>query len=355
MEELNDFTEEREESTVDIKAEIFKYLRYWKWLVLGLIIGGGLAYLYNRYTIPKYQSEATMKIVDEEKEGAISALSSERGGLFSMDGNSMENQIETLKSKSLVESVVAELNHNISYYVEGNVITVETYESKPLKVEFISPDSLVQQTSANLFITPTSDTEFKLGDGEKELEATYHIGEVIKYQGLEFSILPGSGNDSGSFSKTNTINVKLAPLTQVANSYISKLEISKKGKASNILILGLIQESSKKSEDFLNKLIERFNEEEVKNKQEVAENTTQFIQERLEIITTELDSVEGNIADFKRENLFMDVGSGASIVQGRATSAEENIFSLETQLRLIASVEELLLNREEFQLLRYWY
>jgi hypothetical protein len=48
MEELNDFTEEKEESNFDLKAEIYKYLAYWKWILLGFLIGGLLAYMKNR-------------------------------------------------------------------------------------------------------------------------------------------------------------------------------------------------------------------------------------------------------------------------------------------------------------------
>ena len=57
MEELNDFNEEREESTFDFKAEIYKYLAYWRWILFGVLVGGLLAYLYNRYTIPKYNTK----------------------------------------------------------------------------------------------------------------------------------------------------------------------------------------------------------------------------------------------------------------------------------------------------------
>lgn len=351
MEELNDFTEEREESTFDLKAEIFKYLTYWKWLVFGLLIGGLLAYLYNRYTIPKYRSEATMMIVDEQENSAMSAMQSGGGNIFSFEDDGMENQIETLRSKRLIESVVEELNHNISYYIEGNVITVEAYQSSPVLIEFTSPDSLVNKSSLNLLVTPESETSFRLEQEANNYSRTHEIGEVINQDGLEFTILPRSGEVEGSFAETNTVNIRLLPVSAVASSYITGLEITKKGQASDILSLSFVQESSRKTEDFLDKLMERFNEEGIKDKQEVAENTTAFIQERLEIITEELDSVEGGMADFKRSNRIMDVSSGASEFRSRYSAAEQEIFELETQLTLIESVEELLTQRGQYELL----
>lgn len=350
MEELNDFTEEKEESSFDLKAELFKYLIHWKWILLGFLIGGLLAYVYNRYTIPKFNTAATMLIVkDDEK--AMSALPSGGGAIFSLDENGLQNHIEKLKSKQLVESVVDELDHNINYYIEGNVIRVEAYKSSPILIEFITEDSIVNNISANLYVTPISDTSFKLEEEGRENSETHKIGEVIERNGVKFTILPRSGGEEGTFRKTKTVNIRIIPVKEVAGNYISKSQVSQKGKAKDILQLNIVQESSQKSEDFLNKLMDRFNEEGIKDKQEVAQNTTEFIQKRLEMITTELDSVEGGIAEFKRQNQIMDVGSGAAQFQQKFSQTEQEIFGLETQLQLLQSVEELLKSQGEYELL----
>ncbi|MDR9457409.1 MAG: polysaccharide biosynthesis tyrosine autokinase [Salegentibacter sp.] len=351
MEELNDFTEEQEESNFDLKAEIFKYLTHWKWIVLGLLLGVLAAYLYNRYTIPKYRSEATLVIVNDEENTALSAMPTGGGSILSFNEDGLDNQIEKLKSKSLIESVVDELDHNISYFIEGNVIKVETYKSSPVLIEFITPDSIINKQSANLFISPFSDTEFRLDEESKSYSETHKIGEVINFDGAKFTILPRSGNEEGEFRNTKTVNILIQPVPDVARDYLARLQITKKGQAKDMLSLSMIHPTSEKTEDFLNKLMERFNEEGVKNKQEVAENTTKFIQDRLEMITTELDSVEGGIADFKRDNRLMDVASTAGMYQSQYTAAEQEIFNLETQLALIESVEELLRNQGNYELL----
>lgn len=351
MEELNDFTEEKEESTFDLKAEIFKYIAYWKWILLGFLIGGLIAYLYNRYTIPKYSTEATMMIVDDQEKNAMNATPSGGGAIFSLEDDGIQNHIEKLKSKQLVESVVDELNHNVSYFIEGNVITVEAYKSSPVLIEFITPDSIIHSISKNLIVTPTSDTSFKLEEEASGYSKDHSIGEVIKLDNIQFTILPKSGGEEGTFRKTSPVNIRIQSLRAVAAEYISKLQISQKGQAKDILALSLVHASSGKSEDFLNKLMERFNEEGIEDKQEVAENTTQFIQDRLEMITTELDSVEGGIAEFKRENRLMDISSGASEFQSKFSAAEQEIFGLETELSLLESIEEVLRNQGNYELL----
>ncbi len=351
MEELNDFTEETQESTFDLKAEIYKYLAYWRWILFGILMGGLLAYLYNRYTIPKYNTIATMMIVDDQEKNAMNATPSGGGAIFSLEDDGIQNHIEKLKSKQLVESVVAELNHNVSYFIEGNVITVEAYKSSPVLIEFITHDTIINSLSKDLTVTPTSDTSFKLEDESIGYSKNHKIGEVIKLEDIQFTILPKSGEEHGSFGRTSSVNIKIEPIRDVAAGYISKLVIAQKGQAKDILSLSLVQNTPEKSEDFLSKLMERFNEEGVKDKQEVAENTTKFIQDRLEMITTELDSVEVNIADFKRDNQIMDIGSGASQFQSKFSAAEQEVFNIETQLELLSSVEELLRNQGNYEML----
>lgn len=351
MEELQDFTEEKSESNFDLKAEIYKYLTHWKWIILGLLIGGVIAYLFNRYTIPKYRTLATMIMVEDQENNAMSAMPSGGGAIFALQDDGLQSQIEKLKSKKLVSSVIKELDLNKSYYIEGNVITVEAYKSSPLILEFLSPDSIVNISNLNIFITPKSDTEFNLKNSNFEYNQDHKIGEVINLDGIEFIVLPRSRNVEGAFKNSNTVNFILEPLAETARSYVQNLVITPKGQAKDILEFSMVNETSSKSEDFLNKLMQRFNEEGVENKQEVAENTTAFIQDRLARITSELDSVEYDIAEFKRDNRLMNVESGASAFQSKFSAAEQEIFNLEMELELLKSIEELLKEKGQYDFL----
>ncbi|WP_299153991.1 exopolysaccharide transport family protein [uncultured Christiangramia sp.] len=351
MEELNDFTEENNSSNFDLKAELYKYLVYWKWILLGLILGGLIAFLYNRYTIPQYQTTSTLIMVDDQEANAMSALPTGGGTILSLDEDGLQSQIEKLKSKQLVSSVVKELDLNIAYYIEGNVITVEAYKASPIVVEFISADSIVDNTYLNFNVIPISDTDFTLESEDENYNDTHKIGEIISLGNLEFIILPKSGEEEGSFKRSSTVYIKITPVNVVTNNLIADLFVAPKGKAKDILILSTVNESSAKSEDFLNKLMLRFNEEGVEDKQEVAANTTSFIQERLEMITSELDSVEVGIAEFKRENQIMSVQAGAAQFQSKFSAAEQQIFDFETQIELLRSVENLLRKRGQYEFL----
>ncbi|HER41277.1 MAG TPA: tyrosine protein kinase, partial [Salinimicrobium catena] len=346
MEELQDFSEKKE-SSFDLKAELYKYLKYWYWLVIGCLLGLAVAYLYNRYTIPEYATEASMMILSKEDNNVVGALPSGGASVLSLQQNTLDNQIETLKSKRLVEKVVDELDLNVSYFMEGKVIAVEVYKNPPVVIEFLSPEEVVHEATLDIFISPKTKDTYTLTEEDSEYSKVHKYGEPVKLQGVEFTISP-SGNEA-DFS--NTVNIKVQPLRNVANDYVYRMSIYPKGEAKDILSLYVVGAVPEKSRDFLNTLMLYFNQDGVADKRQVAENTAAFIQERLEIISGELDSVEGGIADFKKENRIMDVASSAGEYMSKSSQAEQRIFELETQLMILDALKDALTSAKPYRLL----
>ena len=346
MEELQEFSE-KEETNFDLKAEIYKYLTHWKWLVLGCLIGLVVAYLYNRYTIPEYETEATMMILNNEEKNVANALPSGGQSLLAISGNSIENQIVSLKSRSLVETVIDELNLNIFYFVEGNVISIEAYDNSPIKIDFLSEENLINTAELSFSVIPKNEQSYTLSIESLSYSKTHDFGESVQIKGVGFQI-----NKRKSYKfNSNTVNVVVEPLTKVAKDYLERTEIKPMGKANDILSLAITGEVPAKSQDFLNSLMFQFNAEGVSDKRQVAENTAEFIQDRLALITEELDSVEGGIADFKRENRIMSVEGSAGQFLAKSSAAEQQIFNLETQLMVIDGIKETLSSAQPYQLL----
>lgn len=346
MEELQDYTE-KDESTFDLKAEIYKYLAHWKWLVFGCLFGLLVAYLYNRYTIPEYSTEASMMILREEESNVAGALPSGGAAFLSLGENSLENYIVTLSSKRMVGDVVDQLDLNISYFKEGKVIDVEAYPKAPVGIQFLSPQEKVNASAMKIVVSPRSTTSFVLKQEEQKFSETFNYGEPISFDGLEFIIV----KNEEEIDEDLDVKIVLTPLWDVVNSFIWRMTIRPKGQAKDILSLSIVGEVPEKSQDFLNALMKNFNIEGVEDKRQVAENTTRFIQNRLALISAELDSVEGGIAEFKRENEIMNVTSSAERFLAKSSSAEQEIFDLETQALLLDTVKDALRESKPYTLL----
>lgn len=345
MEELQEFSE-KEESNFDLKAETYKYLVHWKWLVFGCLLGLTIAFLYNRYTLPEYWTEASMMILKDEDKNVVGALPSGGGSILAFGENNLDNQIVALKSKSLVKSVVDQLDLNIFYFIEGTVIEVEAYNNSPVKIQFLSPAEVVEEIELSMSVTPKSATTYLLNIPLSGYSAIHKYDEPVEVEDLEFVISP---TERGT--NKNSVNIVVLPLRNVANDFISRMEIKPMGKAKDILSLSIAGEVPQKSQDFLNTLMIQFNAEGVSDKRQVAESTANFIQDRLALISEELDSVEGGMAEFKRENRIMDVTTSAGQYQAKSTQAEQRIFNLETELLILDGIEETLTSAKPYQLL----
>ena len=91
------------------------------WLVYPLLILIALSsgYLYLRYTKPVYASNAVIQRSSQDEGKRILDIESfENEGLLSED-------VELLKSTFLLEKALRNLNLNISYFSEGDILTEE--------------------------------------------------------------------------------------------------------------------------------------------------------------------------------------------------------------------------------------
>lgn len=116
----NNLTPENpEEKPFNLYELIFKYLAYWPWFVVSVIVCVVLAFVYIRYQGPVYNVTASVLIKEQDSRnrsmgaasGAMEALQSMGG--FSMSNN-FDNEIEIMKSRTLIKKVVTHLGLYIS-------------------------------------------------------------------------------------------------------------------------------------------------------------------------------------------------------------------------------------------------
>ena len=60
-------TSDFEEESIDITAELLKYIRFWPWFVLTAIFSLSSAFLILRYSDTIYNTQAKIKIIDDQE------------------------------------------------------------------------------------------------------------------------------------------------------------------------------------------------------------------------------------------------------------------------------------------------
>ena len=180
----NYISEDDQNEDFNLRDTLEKYLIHWQWFVLGSLLCMGIAYVYLRYSTPQFQARTTILVKDEKKGGMLSELSafSDMGLGKGMTSN-LDNEIEILKSRTLVESTVKSFKMNVSLIGNGNVKSSEMYKDSPILVDFISTKPDFYLKSLNLeFIALGPDT-FSL---ENKLENEDEPSIVIKQKEFRY-------------------------------------------------------------------------------------------------------------------------------------------------------------------------
>lgn len=343
----NDHFDEDFENDFQFKEFLNKYTIHWQWFALGVSVCLLLAFLYLRYTIPQYQASTTILVKDEKKGGMLSELSafSDLGIGGGMKSN-LDNEIEILKSRKLVESTVKKLNLNTVLIVKGSVVDREIYQDAPIEVYFADKTNQFYENRIDLKFTELTATTFELenksGSGTTNLllsnTTTFRYGAQIptRYGRLVITKTKFSNNGAKDYHKS--LDITISPLENVVELFQGRLKVEPVSKTSSVVAISITDPVVKKSEDFLNNLIQIYNEDAAADKNFISENTSKFIAERLTLITQELDGVEQDVESFKKSNKVTDIESEAKLFIEGSSEYDKKGVETEIQLNVVSSM-----------------
>ncbi|WP_163400505.1 GumC family protein [Flavobacterium fluviatile] len=334
---------------VNLREQLDKYLVHWKWFVLSVFLCLILAFLYLRYTTPSYEASTSILVKDEKKGGMLSELSAFSDlGLGGGSVNNVDNEIEILKSRTLVESTVKKLNLNLSLLVEGNVVDRDIYGDAPVNIYFINKTELFEKANAVLKLDLVSNDTFSL---ENVLESNDAVKNIILSPKKQFkfgekipTILGTLIVGRTEFYKQNTpgrdkvIRITISPVENVTASYRGRLKVEPISKTSSVVNVSITDPVQKKAEDFLDTMIQIYNENAAEDKNFISENTSKFISERLALITQELDGVEQDVETFKKSNQLTDIESEAKLFIEGSNEYDKKGVETEIQLNVVSSL-----------------
>ncbi|WP_178983490.1 GumC family protein [Winogradskyella helgolandensis] len=318
-----------------IKREIRKYLRYWYWFALGILLAIIGAFIYLRYTPKVYSASAKIKILNKTKglELPSSAF------IFNRSNINLENEIEILKSYRIIENVVDRLDLTMRFFEEGSVLTTEINHLPFYILKTISNDSInngesyrIEVKSRAFEVTP-SGTQKTLVFPNFDTTKTEH--------NLPFELSWNSSTAPKIFIGKTYI-VKFAPIASVTRGLKGGVSINMLGKGSDLLQLNYTSQSKAKNERVLNTLIDVFNEDGISDRQDISRRTIDFIDERFNLIERELDSIELGIKDYKEKNNLITLESDAELGISQRTLSEGELFETENQLILLSLLKETL-------------
>jgi tyrosine-protein kinase Etk/Wzc len=335
----------------NIREEVDKYLFHWKWFLLSLLFAIAIGYVYLRYATPIYSASATI-LVKDDKKGALSEFSglSELGGLGNVKSN-LENEIEILKSRTLIEKTVKELRLNYIYIIEGRVKSPDIYNSSPVIVDFKSKESEENETLQKIRIVSKSNNQYELLKENDDSYGVFAFGQSVTLPNGTVTIVRNPKYQTNQNDENFDIRCFIYPVKSVLGKYTGDLQVVSLNKMASVLNLTFKDEVPKRAEDFLNALVSIYNNEAIEDKNEVSEKTFQFIAKRLQLITDELTVVEKDVEFFKKSNKLTDIPAEAGIYLETESEYQNNIIATQIQQNVVGSVISFLRNSKNSDLI----
>lgn len=354
MSQISKENQEKQEHTayepdfvVPLSEVVQLTLRHWQWLVVSVSVCLGFAALYVLRT-PKTYTRSAEIVIKDDKAGASSSLEEFADmGIFQTNSN-VYNEAATIRSKDMAEEVVRRLGLDVSYSADAIFHKTQLFGSTlPVKVTVPKvPDT--EGVSFDLDLQPSG--EFTIS----WLRLTDAEGEEREWSDSEWRGTVGKpvGTPAGPVFVTRgkaavtepmIVHVDKLPVKAVTKGLAQRLSIENPNKKEgSVISMTVTDVNTERGDAILDMLIQVYNEGWINEKNRMSVSTSDFIDDRLAVIESELGNVDSDISEFKSRNLMPDVGLASQMYMERNEANSSKILDISTQLQIAQYIKQYL-------------
>ncbi|MCK0158910.1 polysaccharide biosynthesis tyrosine autokinase [Cellulophaga sp. F20128] len=339
-------------SSFDIKEIVKNYTKNWIWFVLALVIALSLAYVNIRYTTPQYSAIAKIQILSEQGSKSELSVLKDLGGFSGDSDVEVLDEILSIKSRSNFIEMVDNLNLNVRIFTEGRVLETEVYKNPPFTINFLEHDSIVNKTGFSFYIDFLNEETFGFSKSEEGEVKKYSFGSKVLTVVGDIVITPNLSrlsNSKGFIGKR--YKVLVSPIEVVASGYRDRVSIAPTEKGSRMLDLYLTDNDQQKAKDILNELIKIYNNNASAGRKAIADKTSNFINDRIEVIASSLSGYDQEEQDFRSSKGVTDIESEASFNYGMSSSSEQELEGAKIRLGVVEALTNQVQNQDGFDVL----
>ncbi|MFZ1306502.1 MAG: polysaccharide biosynthesis tyrosine autokinase [Ferruginibacter sp.] len=306
-----------------------RYLPFWPLFVITISIGLAISWFYLRVQTRIYVANAKVLLKDPQKGGGDSKVL-DALNIFS-EKKIVENEIIVLRSSVILEEVVEGLDLYNEVHNQGKVRTEELYKGNA-PVWFKAADKNNINGGGKYFF----DVDWKakrVNINKQEIA----FNDTVNINGTAYFIVPNPAYNQSVTGKN--YYVIFNTIASTAGSFAANLKANATSNSSTVIEVKLETPVPAKGVDFLNRLFEVYNYQAVQDKNQIAAKTLAFIEDRLNLVTGQLDSVEKNIQRYKTQESVYDLGSQASLYLSNVSELDRKSSDVQIQLDVLRDVQ----------------
>ncbi|MEP6725072.1 MAG: Wzz/FepE/Etk N-terminal domain-containing protein, partial [Bacteroidota bacterium] len=313
-----------------------KYFPYWPFFLLLMVLSITATWFYLQKTAPLYEATATLLIKDEKK-GIDDSRMIESLNLLSTK-KIVENEIEVLASRSLMEEVATNLKLYAPVFQKGKWRDKSAYSSSPVKIEVLDPASISIENNPKVF--------FRFDTGRQVVIIDKSSFPLNQWATTPYGVLKFIQAPRKNVAKAEQLYFSLTNLKKVVLGLTPRLDAIPSSKLSTVIDLKLKDEDPLLAEDVLNQLILAYNRAAINDKNALAQNTLSFVQERLDFVGHHLDSIEHKIQQYKANKGAVDIGSQGRLFLENVSVNDRKVGDVNMQLAVLGQIEKYILSKD---------
>jgi capsular exopolysaccharide synthesis family protein len=341
---MNKTTTKDSTEFADLAEIALYYLRYWKWFILSIIVFGVLTFIYLLSKPDVYSTQANVLIKTEDSR--TSALSSNAMKSFGFGGlsasQSIDDEILVLSSYTLTKQMVYELGLYTTYELRKFPFDKSLYNNSPVIINL--PRTYTDTLSRNLSFN------LKIDEHKVKIKAKYGDTKLGEFEATQFPATIHTAVGAFTFKKNPNpsiahdesygLDITVTGLEYTSEQYMKKISIRTATKKTNVISLTIEDIDKQRGKNVLNKLMELYNIDALNDKNKMARNTADFIKERVDTISEELNIIEQGIENYKLQNGMIDIILETKGALEKAADMKEKELELEIQLGWLAMIGE---------------
>ena len=347
----------------DLKALFFKYLRYWPYVLISVILALAAAHIKNKFTHPTYKVESRFLIKEDDSNMGILDLTGLGTKGIGGHGQRLANESVLMKSKPLADEVLSHLDFDVEYYIPGLFIHTEVYSSSPVTVtldwehnQLTGGDIKVTWSNAQNYTVELIDNAYSLavpGESRKTpLENPVFPKGNLSFGEWTESPLSRFKVDLASEATEGEVILRFRDKSSLISQFTGEnFQVWALDPASSILGLSMVTQQPEKGQLYLNTLMDVYLDNELEEKTKVASNTVDFIDSQISGVADSLDYTSTDLQNYRSSNRTYNIGSEGNTIFAQLSELERNLSQERYKSEYYRKLQEYLVREEYSEIL----
>ncbi len=324
-----------------------KYLPYWPFLGVLLVISLALTYVYLHYTMPIYESTASVLIKDEKK-GQEDSKMDDLLNLFNTK-KSVENELEIIRSNEVLNEVVTQLHLYAPIYTQRGwrgMMVRRGYLTCPVIMEVADPQLLKDAKKIYFRLAPDTGsvyigaTPYRLTEW---VSSPWGKMRFIRNPNFKVNTTPDGDVDTAGYKYYFT----LTTITKLTDVLSESLVTTLTSKQSSVILLKIKDPVPEEGEAIISAIVNSYNMNASRKKGQIAANTLNFIEDRLRTVKFQLDSVESSIQKYRNRTGIVDISEQSRLYLQSMAANDQQKNKMRIQMGVLDEVQHYLETRNE--------